>query len=139
MAPVTAASMLAMTWVALSSIRRPLILSPPAIAAFRDGCDRGPGENSPTTDPTWPAEPTGRLITKPPAARGAGQHPGCGRALELLSADVRLAVGDEPRQRLVQGVERPVPRRIAEHLPGPGGARGDAAEGVLAGGLGVLG
>src|SRR5499433_3549207 len=58
---------------------------------------------------------------------------------ELLAADICLAVGDEPCERLVQGVERAVPRRIAEYLPGTGDARGDAAEGVLAGGLGVLG
>src|SRR5262249_60093940 len=58
---------------------------------------------------------------------------------ELLAADICLAVGDEPCERLVQGVERAVPRRIAEYLPGAGDARGDAAEGVLAGGVGVLG
>src|SRR5262245_12421521 len=58
---------------------------------------------------------------------------------ELLAADVCLAVGDEPGECLVQGVERAVPRRIAEYFLGAGDARGDAAEGVLAGRLGVLG
>src|SRR6185312_7772691 len=61
------------------------------------------------------------------------------RRLELLAADVGLAVGHQPGQRLVQRLQRGVPRLIAEHVPGPGDARGDAAEGVLAGGLGVPG
>ena len=71
----------------------------------------------------------------------AQRHRGSGRAegWERLTADVCLAVGDEPRQRLVQGVERAVPRRVREYLAGAGDAGGDAAEGVLAGDLGVLG
>ena len=39
----------------------------------------------------------------------------------------------------MQGVKRAVPRHVPQHLPGPVDARGDAADGVLAGGLGVLG
>src|SRR5215472_14272314 len=58
---------------------------------------------------------------------------------ERLAADICLAVGDEPGECLVQGVERAVPRRVVEYFLGAGDARGDAAEGVLAGGLGVLG
>src|SRR5690349_4774992 len=67
--------------------------------------------------------------------RAAGLH---GQA-ELLAADVHLPVGDEPGQRLEQGLQRAEPRRIPEYLPGAVDARGDAAESVLAGGLGVLG
>jgi hypothetical protein len=72
-APVTAASMLAMTWVALSSIRRPLTLSPPVIAAFRDGCDLDSGARQPSTRAyvAGPAYLTGRKgNSQPPAIPG---------------------------------------------------------------------
>src|ERR1700728_2636403 len=47
----------------------------------------------------------------------------CGLAVrEWLPADVCLAVGDEPSQGFVQGVERTVRWRIPEHLAGAGDA-----------------
>src|ERR1700733_14338858 len=58
---------------------------------------------------------------------------------KLGATDVRLAVRDQPGQCLVQGVERAVAGRVAEHLASPGDARGDAAHRVLPGGLRVLG
>src|SRR5216683_7989366 len=88
--------------------------------------------------------PLASVPTSPPSRAG---NDGLPRRLsgnqawsrELLAANVCVAVGDEPCQCLVQDVERAKPRRIAERLPGPINARGDAAEGVLTSGLGVLG
>src|SRR3984893_10288311 len=88
--------------------------------------------------------PLASVPTSPPSRAGNDGLPAWllrseAGSRELLAADVCVAVGDEPCQCLVQDVERAKPRRIAERLPGPINARGDAAEGVLAGGLGVLG
>src|SRR3984893_19348028 len=88
--------------------------------------------------------PPASLPPSPPSRAGTARLPrrpsgNQAWSRELLAADVCWAVGEEPCQCLVQDVERAKPRRIAERLPGPINARGDAAEGVLAGGLGVLG
>src|SRR6202034_4753353 len=77
------------------------------------------------------------------AARLSGKIPvACWAPLPLRNlgaTDVRLAVRDQPGQGFVQGVERAVAGRVAEHLAGPGDARGDAAHRVLPGRLRVLG
>src|SRR5260370_41640016 len=88
--------------------------------------------------------PLASVPTSPPSRAG---NDGLPRRLsgnqawsrELLAANVCVAVGDEPCQCLVQDVERAKPRRIAERLPGPINARGEAAEGGVTSGLGVLG
>src|SRR5215204_4555391 len=59
--------------------------------------------------------------------------------LEVLAADVHVAVRREPAKRLVQGLQRAVPRCVAEDVAGPVDARGDAAADVVAGDPGVLG
>lgn len=51
--------------------------------------------------------------------------------LELLAAHVYVAVCHEPAQRLVQRVERGVPRDVTEHLLRPGRACRNTAEDVL--------
>jgi hypothetical protein len=51
--------------------------------------------------------------------------------LELSAAHVYVAVCNEPSQRLVQRVERSVPRDVAEHVPRPGRACSNTAEDVL--------
>src|SRR5580698_4481512 len=77
------------------------------------------------------------------AARLSGKIPlACWAPLTLRkpgAADVRLAVRDQPGQSFVQGVERAVAGRVAEHLASPGDARRNTAHRVLPGGLRVLG
>src|SRR4029453_16446642 len=85
----------------------------------------GSGFNGPRRGMSRTIEPTSRLVMS--------------LDLEVLAADVDVAMRGEPAKRLVQGVQRAVPRAVAEDLAGPVDACRDAAAGVVAGDPGVLG
>src|SRR4029453_14203650 len=85
----------------------------------------GSGFNGPRRGMSKTMEPMSRLVMV--------------LGLEVLATDVDVAVCREPAKRLVQGVQRAVPRCVSEDVAGPVDARGDASAGVVAGDAGVLG
>src|ERR1035437_3848082 len=76
---------------------------------------------------------------KPLLTRGFTRFTARNFGLELLAAHVYVAVCHEPAQRLVERVERGVPRDVAEHLLRPGRACRNTAEDVLTGHRRMLG